>query len=118
MEAILAERGQIVIPKAARDELGLVPGMKLDIRVEGGKITIRKDMRGAIERVRGRFKHLDAGPENTDELMRDIRGRAPTDPIEAFSELRDDVDISPELRAEHAERRKAWLAEQTDGSQK
>jgi antitoxin PrlF len=81
MEAILAERGQIVIPKAARDELGLVAGMKLDVRVEGGKLVVRKKVDDALSRVRGRFK-LD-GFSSTDEAMRAIRGRAPGDPLDA-----------------------------------
>ncbi len=110
MEAILAERGQIVIPKAARDELGLVAGMKLDVRVEGGKLVVRKNIGEALRRVRGRFK-LEAD-QDLDGLMRDVRGRAPNDPVEAFSELRDDIDIPAPVRAEHANRRAAWLAEQ------
>ncbi len=79
MEAVLAERGQLVIPKAVRDELGLVPGMKLDVQVEGGKITIRKHIDDAVSRVRGRFK-LD-GFTSTDEALRATRGRAPGDPV-------------------------------------
>ncbi len=80
MEVILAERGQIVIPKAARDELGLVPGMKLDVRVEAGKLVVRKKVDDALSRVRGRFK-LD-GFASTDEAMLAIRGRAPGDPLD------------------------------------
>ncbi len=110
MEVVLAERGQVVIPKAARDELGLLPGMKLDVRVEGGKLVIRKNMSEALRRARGRFK--PAEPLEVDELMRELRGRASGDPIEAFSELRDDVELPKGLREEHAARRKAWLQAQ------
>ena len=107
MEATLAERGQLVIPKAARDELGLMPGMKLDMRVEDGKLVIRKNMDEALRRARGRFK-LE-GAASVDELMRDLRGRAPSDPIEPHSELRDDIAIPQHIRDEHALRRAEWL---------
>lgn len=72
MEAVLAERGQIVIPKAARDALGLTPGMKLDVRVEGGKIILRKKVDDAISRARGRLK-LDPATD-LDATVRERRG--------------------------------------------
>lgn len=79
MDATVAERGQITLPKAARDALGLVKGTKLKVEVEGGRIILRKDVDDAISRLRGRFK-LPAGM-TTDDVMRDLRGRAPGDPI-------------------------------------
>jgi antitoxin PrlF len=42
MDVTLAERGQIVIPKEVRDELGLKPGAKLQIRVVDGRLLIEK----------------------------------------------------------------------------
>jgi antitoxin PrlF len=78
MEATVAERGQITLPKAARDALGLTKGTKLKIEVEGGRLILRKDVDDAISRLRGKFK-LD-GFGSTDEAMRAIRGRAPGDP--------------------------------------
>ena len=39
MEATLAERGQVVIPKAIRDQLGMTPGMLLTFTVEDGKLV-------------------------------------------------------------------------------
>lgn len=80
MEATVAERGQITLPKAVRDALGLTKGSVLKIEVEGGRIILRKNVDDAISRVRGRFK-LD-GFSNTDEAMRAIRGRAPGDPLD------------------------------------
>ena len=78
MEATVAERGQITLPKAARDALGLTKGTKLKIEIDNGRLIIRKDVSDALSRLRGRFK-LDGIP-NTDEAMRAIRGRAPGDP--------------------------------------
>jgi antitoxin PrlF len=79
MEATVAERGQITLPKAVRDALGLTKGTKLTIEIEGGRIVMRKDVDDAIARLRGRFK-LAEGFTNTDDAMRALRGRAPGDP--------------------------------------
>ena len=80
MEATVAERGQITLPKKARDALGLTKGSKLKVEVENGRIILRKDVDDALSRVRGRFK-LPAGV-TTDDIMRDLRGRAPGDPVD------------------------------------
>jgi antitoxin PrlF len=111
MEATLAERGQVVIPKAIRDQLGLTPGVLLTFAVEGGKLVIRKKVDDAFSRARGILK-LEPG-ESVENIMRELRGRAPNDPIEPWEELRDDMYIAPEIRADHARRRAAWVAEQT-----
>ena len=80
MEATVAERGQITLPKEARDALGLKKGTKLIVRVEDGRIVLRKDMSTAIAKLRGIYK-LPKG-KTTDDMMRELRGRAPGDPIE------------------------------------
>jgi antitoxin PrlF len=79
MEATVAERGQITLPKAVRDALGLTKGSKLKVELEGGRIVLRKDVGEAISKLRGRFK-LAEGCRSTDEAMRALRGRAPGDP--------------------------------------
>ena len=79
MDATVAERGQITLPKAVRDALGLTKGTKLKIEIDGRSIVLRKDVDDALSRVRGRFK-LPAG-KTTDDVMRELRGRAPGDPI-------------------------------------
>ena len=80
MEATLAERGQITLPKAVRDALGLTKGTQLKVELDGGRIILRKNVDDAISRARGKFK-LPAGV-TTDDIMRELRGRAPGDPIE------------------------------------
>ena len=79
MDATVAERGQITLPKAIRDALGLTKGTRLKIELDGSRIIIRKDVNDAISRARGRFK-LD-GFESVDDAMRAVRGRAPGDPV-------------------------------------
>ncbi len=79
MEATVAERGQITLPKAVRDALGLTKGTKLTVELDAGRIVLRKDVNDAVSRLRGRFK-LAEGFKSTDDAMRAIRGRAPGDP--------------------------------------
>ena len=79
MEATVAERGQITLPKAVRDALGLSKGTKLKVELEGGRIVLRKEVNDALSRLRGKYK-LD-GFASTDEALRTVRGRAPGDPF-------------------------------------
>lgn len=80
MEATVAERGQITLPKAVRDALGLTKGTKLKVELIDGRIVLRKDVDDALSRARGRFK-LPPGV-TSDDIMRELRGRAPGDPID------------------------------------
>jgi antitoxin PrlF len=80
MEATVAERGQITLPKEARDALGLTKGMKLIVEVQKGRIILRKDVEAAMKRLRGIAK-LPPGM-TTDDIMRELRGRAPGDPVD------------------------------------
>lgn len=81
MEATVAERGQITLPKEVRDALGLVKGTKLTVEIDHGRIILRKNARDALEKIRGRFK-LPQG-KSTEDAMRDLRGRAPGDKFNA-----------------------------------
>ena len=87
MEATVAERGQITLPKAVRDALGLTKGTTLKVELDGGRIILRKDVSEALRRVRGSFKLVD-GMQTTDEAMRAIRGRAPGDPLDDAKDKR------------------------------
>jgi antitoxin PrlF len=80
MEATVAERGQITLPKEAREALGLTKGTKLIVQIERGRIILRKDVSAAIAKLRGSAK-LPKGM-TTDDVMRELRGRAPGDPVE------------------------------------
>lgn len=80
MEVTVAERGQITLPKAVRDALGLTKGSVLKLELEGGRIILRKNVDDAVSRARGRFR-LPEGV-GTDDVMRRLRGRAPGDPVD------------------------------------
>jgi antitoxin PrlF len=81
MEATVAERGQITLPKAVRDALGLTKGTQLKVEIDGGRIILRKNVDDALSRLRGRFKLPDG--TTSDDVMRELRGRAPGDPYPA-----------------------------------
>ena len=75
----LAERGQIVIPKEARDAMGLKAGSKLQISLEGQRLVIEKKVTLNLSRWIG--KALDDGL-STDEALSELRGRpVPWHPI-------------------------------------
>jgi AbrB family looped-hinge helix DNA binding protein len=72
LDVTLAERGQIVIPKAARDALGLKPGSKLQIRVDGNRLVVEKKVSLDLSRWVG--KAVDDGLTR-DQALSQLRGR-------------------------------------------
>jgi AbrB family looped-hinge helix DNA binding protein len=71
MKASVGERGQVTIPKAIRDRLGLSAGSILEIREEDGVIVAEKiPAEDPISKARGCLK-LD---KSTDEILADLRG--------------------------------------------
>ena len=71
-DVTLAARGQIVIPKEARDALGLKPGARLSVRVEGSCLLIKK--RVALDLDRWIGKAVDDGL-TTAQALTELRGR-------------------------------------------
>jgi AbrB family looped-hinge helix DNA binding protein len=68
----LAERGQIVIPKEARDALGLKPGAKLQISLDGNKLVVEKKVSLDLSRWVG--KAVDDGLSR-DQALSELRAR-------------------------------------------
>ena len=57
MTAIVSEKGQITIPKAIRDKLGLVPGAVLEFDAVKGQLVARKKIsQDVFKKWRGRGK--------------------------------------------------------------
>ncbi len=71
-DVTLAARGQIVIPKGARDALGLKPGARLSVRVEGSRLLIEKRVTLDLSRWIG--KAVDDGL-TTAQALTELRGR-------------------------------------------
>jgi AbrB family looped-hinge helix DNA binding protein len=72
IDVTLAERGQIVIPKEARDALGLKAGAKLQISIEAERLVIEKKVKLDLKRWIG--KAVDDGLTNA-EALSELRGR-------------------------------------------
>lgn len=72
IDVTLAERGQIVIPKEARDALGLKPGSRLQLHIESGRLVIEKKVQLDLSRWVG--KAVDDGL-TTSQALAELRGR-------------------------------------------
>ncbi len=51
----LSSKGQVVLPKAVRDKLGIQPGATLRVVVSGGKIEIEPLPKKLVDRLYGRY---------------------------------------------------------------
>lgn len=71
MKAVVAERGQVTIPKVLRERLGIMPGTVLDFEVESGRLVAKKK---ALDPVSSVIGCLPAG--NTDDVIKQLRGDA------------------------------------------
>jgi AbrB family looped-hinge helix DNA binding protein len=71
--ATVSEKGQVVIPKALRDRLGIRPGQELEFLDDRGKLVVRKvTARDPVDQAYGVLV-LRRG---TDETLRALRGAA------------------------------------------
>ncbi len=71
MRAIVSERGQITIPQALRESLGIRAGAVLDFTLEQGRLVAVKEVSGdPVEAVRG---CLGRG-RKTNDFMAALRG--------------------------------------------
>lgn len=91
-DVTLAERGQIVIPKEARDALGLRPGTRLQLRVEEGRLVVQKRVQLNLARWMGKAlgEGLDDGL-TADQALAELRGRPvpwDTEPVAALKPAR------------------------------
>jgi len=59
LKAHLSSRGQVALPKAVRQQLGLEEGASLTVRVEGDEVILRKASAGSWREWEGRFKGSD-----------------------------------------------------------
>jgi antitoxin PrlF len=76
MTSTISAKGQITVPKAVRDKLGLRAGARVEFELMPEGVLLRKGHRGgvrAVDRVLGILKR-DA---STDSLIADMRGSVP-----------------------------------------
>jgi antitoxin PrlF len=71
MKTMVSEKGQVTIPKALRDRLGIRPGQVLHVREERGRLIVTKHTEGdPIESVVGVLK----GGARANALLAELRG--------------------------------------------
>jgi AbrB family looped-hinge helix DNA binding protein len=72
--ATISSKGQLVIPAAIREELGIEPGTRIAIRREGAELVLKPETLAAklatIKRMRG---ITAGGPSLCEELLEDRR---------------------------------------------
>lgn len=73
MNSVISEKGQVTIPKAIREGLGLTPGTLLAFGEEDGKLVARKVIKeDPVSRWRGKGRL--PGGHNVDEYLALVRG--------------------------------------------
>lgn len=73
MKSTVSERGQITIPKAIRNDLGIKAGMVIDFIVDDGKIIgVKKESEDPFRKWRGRGK-LPEGFASVDDYLAKVR---------------------------------------------
>ena len=71
MRSVVAERGQVTIPKKLREQLGIRPGTVMNFTAENGRLVAVKDRESdAVGKV---FGCLGNGI-NSDALIAELRG--------------------------------------------
>lgn len=75
MATTVTQNGQITLPKAVRDHLGLTPGSQVDFRQadDGSVILVRVDPASLTDRFEKLRGHTGPGP-NTDAVLALTRG--------------------------------------------
>ncbi len=69
----LTTKGQVTIPKAIRERLGVLPGDEGDFSVDDDQIVVvKREERRSFHDYLGYFKHLRGG--STDDLIEEMRG--------------------------------------------
>lgn len=72
----ITTKGQVTIPKEARDALGLHPGSEVEFLLRPSEVVLRKaSIRSAIEAWAG-YLNRGGPPRTTEDDMEELRGRA------------------------------------------
>jgi len=73
MKAVVAERGQITIPKALRLKLGIRPGTVLNFEIRDHHlVAVKAEQIDSVEKVYGCLKTT----LHTDKIINDLRGKS------------------------------------------
>jgi AbrB family looped-hinge helix DNA binding protein len=66
----VSTKGQLVIPAEMRASLGLKPGTRVAVRLEGSRIILEPVSEKLVDKLHGIFK---GGPSMADELQKERR---------------------------------------------
>ena len=71
MKAIVAERGQVTIPKTLRDKMGIKPSTVLSFSIEDGKLqAVKVQQSDPVSKVLGCLKTA----KSSDDIITELRG--------------------------------------------
>jgi AbrB family looped-hinge helix DNA binding protein len=71
MKSVVSQKGQVTIPKALRERLGIRAGTELDFEAERGRLVVRKvTANDPVDAVYG-ILELEG---SVDDFIREIRG--------------------------------------------
>ena len=71
--AKVTSKGQITVPKAVRERLGLEPGDELEFMEDGGQMVVRRhEDSSRFQKYRGYLKRLKG--QDPDALVEEMRG--------------------------------------------
>ena len=75
MQAKITSKGQLTLPKAIRERLGVGAGDEVEFVEENGRTVIRKKRprKSPLDKWMGALKHLKG--RTSDEVFRELRGR-------------------------------------------
>jgi AbrB family looped-hinge helix DNA binding protein len=73
--AIVTSKGQITIPKAVRDALGLHTGDRVEFVAQGRDGAVMRPMTRTVDEVFGRAHKAGRAPRTTEEMNEAIRDR-------------------------------------------
>jgi AbrB family looped-hinge helix DNA binding protein len=74
IDATVSSKGQIVIPAAIREQLGIERGTRVTLRVEGGRMIVDpQSFEAKIRRVKAMRGCTKGGPSGTEILLEDRR---------------------------------------------
>ncbi len=80
MVVFLSSRGQLVIPKAIREALGLAPGSRFHIQLWEGKIILEPVAGSLVDALHGRYAGTSLVGDLEAEHRQEIEHEAPVRP--------------------------------------
>jgi len=70
----VSTKGQLVIPAAIREQLGILPGTRVAVRVEGTQVILEPDTLAAkLRRIKEMRGCCAGGPSGTEMLLEERR---------------------------------------------